>query len=164
MTRKLFFNTNGINAVIIEEHGKLVSTLSLLEWFLQEAIILIILKRKFDPSQKGDVVLAEQIFNLSFARKIDLTQKHGLLSNGLSKKLDTVRRKRNLFIHGIGLASNNGFYLQILGKTEKEPYTKENLSEFRDFVEDVGGNLLDEFESHGFNLAGDPIPKVVVDK
>src|SRR3989344_8748836 len=98
MSRKLFFNTEGIDPKIIEEHGKLVSTLSLLEWFLQEVIILIILKRKFDPSQKGDVVLAEQIFNLSFARKIVLTQKHGLLSNELSKKLDTVRRRRNLFV------------------------------------------------------------------
>jgi len=160
MTRKLFFNFEGIDAKIIEEHGRLISTLSLLEWFLQEAIILIILKRKFDPSQKGDVVLAEQIFNLSFARKIDLTQKHGLLSNELSKKLDAIRKRRNLFIHGIGLATDNGFYLQILGKTEKEPYTKENLSEFRNFIEDVGGNLLDEFENHGFNLAGDSVPKV----
>ena len=57
MSRKLFFNTEGIDPKIIEEHGRLISTLSLLEWFLQEAIILIILKRKFDPTQKGDVVL-----------------------------------------------------------------------------------------------------------
>src|SRR3989344_5674735 len=102
MSRKLFFNTEGIDPKIIEEHGRLISTLSLLEWFLQEAIILIILKRKFDPTQKGDVVLADQIFNLSFSRKVSLTKKHGLLSKKLSDDLDVIRPRRNLFVHGIG--------------------------------------------------------------
>ena len=154
MNRILFFNSDGIDPRVLEEHGRLICTLSILEWFLQEAIILIILKREFDPSQKSDVVLADQIFSLSFARKIDLIQKHGLLSEDLRKKLDVVRQRRNLFVHGIGLKFNAGFVLQIPGKAEQEPYTFESMSRFRNFVEDVGGNLVSEFERNGFNLKG----------
>ncbi len=157
MSRKLFFNPEGVDPKVIEEYGRLVATLSLLEWFLQEAIILIILKRKFDPTQKGDLILADQIFSLSFAKKLNLVQKHNLLSENLSKNLDIIRKRRNIFVHGIGIKLGNGFYLQILGKEEKEPYTQENISGFRDFVENVGGNLLDEFEKNGFNLAGDKV-------
>ena len=157
MGRKLFFNPEGVDPKVIEEYGRLIATLSLLEWFLQEAIILIILKRKFDPAQKGDAILADQIFSLSFAKKLSLVQKHDLLSEDLSKNLDTIRRRRNIFVHGIGIKLEDGFYLQILGKTEKEAYAEGNISGFKDFVENAGGNLLDEFERRGFNLAGDKV-------
>lgn len=153
--KKLKIINNNLSKEIFEKYGTLILTLGHLEWFLQECLIFIILKTNFDKTNKTHIVLADYISELSFDKKIRLINNFELLTKELSKKLEIIRKKRNVFIHGIVLLRASGkATIEITKKkgAKKEEFTQKNISSFLDFVEISGGKLIAEFEEKGFRL------------
>lgn len=136
------------------QFGILILTLSHLEWFLQECLIFLILNQQFDMNNKGHQILANHIENLSFDRKVKLIGSYELLTDDLKQKLDSVRIRRNVFVHGIVIEKNQQHYISILKKEKSEDFTEENCIAFKNVVEETGGQLVEEFERRGFRLAG----------
>ncbi|MFH0854559.1 MAG: hypothetical protein V1891_03650 [bacterium] len=151
-TKKLIILKDKIAAPVFEKYAQLVLTISHLEWFLQEVLIFIILKTQFDQSNKSHVVLADFISKSSFDKKIELIKQNNLLSEELMAKLDIIRSRRNIFIHGIILEEDGTLVIKIIHRNLQEKFTEKNIFDFLDFVEKTGGELIIQFESQGFKL------------
>lgn len=153
--KRLFILENIINDSVFKQYAKLILTLGHLEWFLQEVLIFIILKTQFNQTNnnnKGHVILGDLISKLSFDKKIDLIKQNNLLNAGLMRELDSIRKRRNIFIHGIIIEENKNMFIKIFHKKLQENFNVKNISDFLDFVEITGGKLVSEFESQGFKL------------
>ncbi len=151
-TKKLRLWKEKIDNIVFEKYGQLSLTLSHLEWFLQEVLIFIILRVQFDQLNKSHIVLADFISKSSFDKKIGLIKRNNLLKGKLMVKLDTIRNRRNIFIHGTILEENGTLVIKIMQKNLQEEFTEKNISDFLDFVEKVGWQLVEEFKSQGFKL------------
>ncbi len=151
-TKRLFIIKDKIDDSIFKRYAQLVLTIGHLEWFLQEILIFMILKTQFDQSNKSHAILADFISKANFDKKIELIRRNNLLNTDLMEKLDEIRKKRNIFIHGIILQEKDGIAITSFHKNIKENFDDKNISIFLDFVEITGGQLISEFELQGFKL------------
>lgn len=154
--KKLIILHDKIPKETFEKYGILVSTIGHVEWFLRECLIFIILNSKFDENNTIHNVLAEYISRLNFDKKVSLVEDFKLLSPSLAAKMEVIRLRRNIFIHGIILQHPDEppsiELRKSNGKIEKEIFDLDNISSFLDNVESAGGELICEFEAKGFNL------------
>jgi len=155
--KRLKIISDNLSKEVFEKHGILILTLGQLEWFLQECLIFLILRTNFDTTNQTHNVLADYISRLTFDKKIGLVENFELLSKTLGEKIETIRKRRNVFIHGIILQRKDEVpTIEIIkkkGGVVKEEFTLENISSFLDFVETSGGELVTEFEAKGFRLS-----------
>ena len=152
--KKMIILKEKIPKDILEKYAILVLTLGHFEWVLQEFLIFLILETNFDQNKKNHVVLANYICELSFDRKIKLSEKFGILTKEMEEKISVIKKRRNIFIHGIG-KNKNELFLEIIHKKQRENLNAENLSSFLEFIEKTGGELVNYFESRGFKISQD---------
>jgi hypothetical protein len=151
-TKRLIVLKDKIDDSSFKAYGQLVLTLSHLEWFLQQVLIYLVLRTQLDKSNNSHAVLTDYISRLSFDKKIELTKRHGLLDSSLMSKLDIIRKRRNVFIHGVVIKEADHLVIKLFDKKLQENFDSKNISEFLNYTELTGGELVSAFESQGFKL------------